>query len=212
MYYVLSTYAGRRVPTSRSLLTAHCLPLTAYRATAGRRLYLRHYWDLEPLCRRFDIVPYALYARHYARQRPPHRRGHRRQEKAVVRPREPPTPAQFEPPATPTPQACRANPASLPCQPRKPAAPTLPTGAARDGIGLFRLRSERAVRQVLRVPWLYFITVPRRCRAQEGLRCSACSPWLYLLWIAGRVCYAPRTVLPLPRAARVHLCFSARVY
>ena len=28
------------------------------------RLYLRHYWDLEPLCRRFDIVPLALYARH----------------------------------------------------------------------------------------------------------------------------------------------------
>ena len=30
----------------------------------SHRLYLRHYWDLEPLCRRFDIVPLALYARH----------------------------------------------------------------------------------------------------------------------------------------------------
>ena len=42
-----------------------------------KRLYLRAYWDLEPLCRRFDIVPYALYARYYApkgerAQRRPH--------------------------------------------------------------------------------------------------------------------------------------------
>jgi hypothetical protein len=72
-----------------------------------KRLYLRAYWDLEPLCRRFDIVPYALYARYYApKGERGQRRPHHRREKAIVTPR-----------------------------------------AANDGIGRFRLRSERAVRQ-----------------------------------------------------------------
>ncbi len=59
----------------------------------------------QPLCRRFDLVPYSLYARYHA---PKKRAGgkKRKQEKAVVRPR-----------------------------------------ASNDGIGAFRLRSERAVQQ-----------------------------------------------------------------
>ena len=99
---------------------------------------MRHYWDLEPLCRRFDIVPLALYARH-VRAGPTHSLGP--STTCVRHTGSSRIPSALHVPCRQFAPGHRTTSRHRRCREKAVVHPR----QGKDGIGMFRLRSARAV-------------------------------------------------------------------